>query len=169
MSHLVYHLSGKNFSGRLVKLRPLLPSEIDQADATAAKVVSTTHKDLDGDSRSIMYRAKSVEEGIAMFLVAYTAPLKVEEIRKAPVLEEGTKPDAVARAWASAPLDPEKLAAVKWVEAGHQKIASQELDLDEVFTTKDIGFIARQYSRLHIASAEEVEAIEGKAIELDAG
>lgn len=169
MANPILHLSGKGFSGRLVKLRQLLPSEIDKCDATAAQIVSTTHKDLEVDARGIMYRAKAVEEGIATFLVAYSAPMKPEDVRVAPTLGDGAKPDAIAKAWANAPLDPEKVASVKWIEAGHKMVASGDLDLDDVFTAKDIALIARQYSRMHIASPEEVEAIEGKAIELSAG
>lgn len=165
----ILHLTGKDFSGRIVKLRRLLPSEIDECDRKAAQIVSTTHKDLPEDARRVMYQAQTFEEGIATFLVAYTAPMKPADVSVDVTVPEDATPAEEAKLRASAPLDPTKVAALKWVDAGHDKIVSGEVELDAVFTPKDLALIARQYSKMHVASPQEVEAIEGKAIELAAG
>lgn len=179
MGVAILHLTGKGFSGRVVKLRQLLPSEIDACDKKAAQIISSTHKDLPDEARSIVYRSQSIEEGIATFLVAYTAPLAPSDVCRDPP-EAAVAPDATeadiamakadrAKALSRAPIDPDKVAKLKWLEAGQTKIASGEIELDAIFTAKDLGVIARQYNKMHFASVEEVEAIEGKGIELSTG
>lgn len=178
-SNPILHLTGKGFSGRIVKLRQLAPSEINECDKKASQIVATTHKDLPDEARSILYRAQSIEEGIASFIVAFTAPTKADDVCR-DVAEPSIAADAsdadvaaakaiYAKAKASAPLDADKVAKLKWIEAGHDRVTSGEIELDATFTAKDLALIARQYNRMHFASIEEVEAIEGKGIELSTG
>ncbi len=132
---LQFLLSGKNSSGRGVRMRILGPNETDEASIAAARIVGK-------DAINIEYGVAQVREMAERCLVAVTKPYGIksdDELRSLP-----------ESAWEK--LTPERLNMPGDWQYTH------------LFTAKDDGVICGIIKRMHTPTSEEIDAILGKAL-----
>jgi hypothetical protein len=155
-----------NCSGRAVRFRQLPPSERD-------KIASRAAKEIDETATKVDFRLAELREGVKAMLTAVT---KDAVTKKAPAPANDThgprdprgggaqrKPEAAA-----ADVDPLASDAL-WepLDVGKLSMPGQ-FSYDALFTSKDDDLLCKLYERYNEVTAQEIESIVGKAVEVSA-